>query len=344
MRNYLIKVINSVAFVLLVGVTLSCSNDSDIETPAQNAELLTRHFKLNVTPDVPVKTKADKNTRFDAQLNTFSSLTYKYHVNDTLYAFTQTGVFTYNKSILRCTKVDSETGSASFEGDISYSRNYKNVYFFKGKYDDNNEGYVSTTVDIDMPKYIEGDTISYLPLWGKSMLPDETTSSLDIQLNMVMSFMTLQWDKNYFKYKPNGYTLTMSCDQSDASEDGFVHGSVSLHLLDGTVSATRSNSDTYWNLEVKVGAQKYSKISFPLFPGTYKNLVVTIITSTSNGYSTKPMTFTTVIGSPSKVDDSSKNIYSCNRLFWIGTISLSQFQWWENIMSPDAGNNIYMGK
>lgn len=173
-----------------------------------------------------------------------------------------------------------------------------------------------------------------------------TTMWADVNLNMARSYATIKVTQDMLStiMDDGSAKIDVDCDNNalfpqykKTDKYGQDQAPVNLEVLTGKVHGfydtdDRTNHNTYTitKTELEDIINNYDGlISLPLYPGEYKNLKITVSTRAfmkDYTWSSNPVSFSVVIGSPSKVDDPANSVYSANRNFFFGNVTLAEKQ------------------
>lgn len=173
-----------------------------------------------------------------------------------------------------------------------------------------------------------------------------TTMWADVNLNMARSYATIKVTQDMLStiMDDGSVKINIDCDNNalfpqykKTDKYGQDQAPVNLEVLTGKVHGfydtdDRTNKNTYTltKAELEDIINNYDGlISLPLYPGEYKKLKITVSTRAfmkDYTWSSNPVSFSVVIGSPSKVDDPANSVYSANRNFFFGNVTLAEKQ------------------
>lgn len=176
---------------------------------------------------------------------------------------------------------------------------------------------------------------------------DTFNHQLYVDLNMARSYATIKLDENVLSniLPSHNVKFSLNCDNKENSglfpqytKTVTIHGNnytvppAQLDLRTGKVQGFTRDSEHESHNEYSMTREELANIinnydgliSFPIYPGEFKNLRITISTDAfmkEYTWKSNSATFSLVIGSPNYVDDFSKNIYSANRNFFFGNVT-----------------------
>lgn len=164
----------------------------------------------------------------------------------------------------------------------------------------------------------------------------------DVELNMVRSYATIKLSEETLSTVMSGENLLIEIENDNNVFYGQGYWTdkapVSLDIKTGMVkeydyeyeNKVKRNSFLVYSNALEDIINNYDGlISLPLYPGEYKNLKITVSTRAfmkDYTWSSNPVSFSVVIGSPSKVDDPANSVYSANRNFFFGNVTLAEKQ------------------
>lgn len=239
-----------------------------------------------------------------------------------------------------------------FGGDSIYAYILNNYSYYveetalMGLTESNSSYYVGTKL-----KNLENNDTTNSYLYGVSIeygYPStDINGSLDVNLNMARSYATIKLDENVLSNILPSHNVKFSLDCDNTENSGLfpqytktvtIHGNdytvppAQLDLRTGKVQGFTRDSEHESHNEYSMTREQLANIinnydgliSFPIYPGEFKNLRITISTDAfmkEYRWTSNSATFSLVIGDPYYVDDFSKNIYSANRNFFFGNVT-----------------------
>lgn len=176
---------------------------------------------------------------------------------------------------------------------------------------------------------------------------DTFNHQLYVSLNMARSYATIKLDEKVLSNILPSHNVKFSLDCDNTENSGLfpqytktvtIHGNdytvppAQLDLRTGKVQGFTRDSEHESHNEYSMTREQLANIinnydgliSFPIYPGEFKNLRITISTDAfmkEYRWTSNSATFSLVIGDPYYVDDFSKNIYSANRNFFFGNVT-----------------------
>lgn len=176
---------------------------------------------------------------------------------------------------------------------------------------------------------------------------DTFNHQLYVSLNMARSYATIKLNEKVLSniLPSHNVKFSLDCDNTENSGlfpqytktvtiDGtnYTVPPAQLDLRTGKVQGFTRDSEHESHNEYSMTREELANIinnydgliSFPIYPGEFKNLRITISTDAfmkEYTWKSNSATFSLVIGDPYYVDDFSKNIYSANRNFFFGNVT-----------------------
>lgn len=170
---------------------------------------------------------------------------------------------------------------------------------------------------------------------------------LSFDLDMARSYATIKLNENALSNILPSHNVKFSLDCDNKENSGLfpqytktvtIQGNnytvppAQLDLRTGKVQGFTRDSEHESHNEYSMTREELANIinnydgliSFPIYPGEFKNLRITISTDAfmkEYTWKSNSATFSLVIGYPNSVDDFSKNIYSANRNFFFGNVT-----------------------